>query len=83
MFDKLKQIRKLKKLKDSLGQQKVEAESKGTKVILNGNMEVEKIQLNPELDKSEQQKAIKQAFNQAVQKVQKKIAQKMSSMRKF
>lgn len=83
MFDKLKQIKKLKKLKDSLGQEKIEVQKNGTKVVLNGNMETEQIQLNPELDQLAQQKAIKEAFNQAVREIRKKIAQKMSSMGKI
>jgi len=78
MFDKLKQLRELKELKDSLSQEKAEVEKSGVKVIVNGKMEIEEIQLNPNLSKEEQEKTLKECVNGAMKKIQMAIAQKMS-----
>jgi len=78
MFDKLKQIKQLKELKDSLSQEKAEVEKKGTKVIVSGKMEIEEIQLNPDLSREEQEEVLKECINEAMKKIQMIIAKKMS-----
>ncbi|MCD6085841.1 YbaB/EbfC family nucleoid-associated protein [bacterium] len=78
MFDKLKQLREIKKLRDSLSKEKIEVEKNGVKVVLNGKMEVEEIQLNSDLGKEEQEKILCQCFNEAVRKIQMILAKKMS-----
>jgi len=78
MFDKLKQLKQLKGLKDSLSQEKAEVEKKGIKIIINGEMEIEEIHLNPDLNKEEQEEALKACINEAMKKVQMVVAKKIS-----
>lgn len=77
MFDNLKQLGKLKQMKEILEKEKGTEEVKGVKITINGKMEVEEVILNPELSSDEQAAAVKQCFNQVVKKVQQKAAGKM------
>ena len=83
MFEKLKQIKKLKDLQSSLSQEKAEGEKNGIKVVINGKMEIEEIELNPELSREEQQKYLKECLNETMKKVQMIAAQKMQQMGGF
>ena len=83
MFDKLKQIKKLKELQDSLSQEKAEVEREGIKVVVNGKMEVELIQINSELEKTQQEEILRDCINEAMKKMQMAAAQKMSQMQGF
>ncbi|HZJ42084.1 MAG TPA: YbaB/EbfC family nucleoid-associated protein [Patescibacteria group bacterium] len=83
MFDKLKQIKQLKELRDSFSQEKEEVEKKGIKVTINGKLEIEDIQLNSDLSKEEQEKILKECINEAVKKIQMVLASKMSQMPGF
>jgi len=83
MFDKLKQIKQLKELRDSLSQEREEIEKEGIKVIINGKMEIEDIQLNSDLSKEEQEKILKECINEAVKKIQMVLTSKMSQMSGF
>ena len=80
MFENLKQLKKLKELKSVLEKERQEVEIEGTKITVNGKMEIEQVILNPELDKEKQEKIIKECFNQAVRKIQEQAAQKMMQM---
>jgi DNA-binding protein YbaB len=80
MFEKLKQLKQLKDLKDSLEKEKIEIEKNGIKIIMNGKMEVEEIELNPTLTKNEQEGVLKDCFNDAMKKIQMIAAQKMMQM---
>lgn len=80
MLDKFKQLRELKKLQDELGKEKIEIENQGIKVIVNGQMEIEEIQINSELGKTEQEKLLKECINEAMNKMKMLMAQKMQQM---
>jgi DNA-binding protein YbaB len=80
MFDKFKQLKKLKDFQNSLGKEKMEVEKNGVKVTINGKIEIEDIRLNPELDKERQEKAVKDAINDAVRRMQYVVAGKMQEM---
>ena len=80
MFDKLKQLKEFKDLQDKLSREKVEIEKQGTKLIMNGKLEVEEIILNSALNKEEQEKIIKECFNDGIKKIQMLAAQKMFQM---
>lgn len=80
MFDKIKQMKQLKEIKDSLAQERIETEKEGTKVVLNGNLEVEQIILTPEMDKERQETILKDCINESVKKVQFAMAQKFQGM---
>ena len=83
MFDKLKQMKQLKELRDSFSQEREEVEKEGIKVIINGKMEIEDIQLNSDLSKEEQEKILKECINEAVKKIQVVLTSKMSQMSGF
>ena len=77
MFDKLKQLHQLKKMKDILEKEKREVEKEGVKVVVNGKMEIEDIRLNPEMDVEKQEKLVKDCINEAMKQIQQEAAQKM------
>lgn len=83
MLDKLKQLKQLKELQDALAKERVEIEKSGTKVVVNGKMEIEEIQLNTELSKEDQERVLRDCINEAVKKVQFAAASKMSQMSGF
>jgi DNA-binding protein YbaB len=80
MFDSLKKLKELKELSDSFSKEKIEIEKKGIKVIINGKMEVECIQLNSELSKEDQELILKDCLNEAVKKIQGILVQKMPGL---
>ena len=61
--------------------EKIEVEERGTKIVVNGKMEIERVELNDELSKEEQETAVKDCFNGAMKKMQMIVAQKMQSLR--
>jgi DNA-binding protein YbaB len=63
MFDKLKQLQKLKDLESELGKQILEKEINGVRVAINGKSEIVSISLNTEISKEEQEKALKECIN--------------------
>ncbi len=77
MFDKLKQIKQLKELQDSLKKEIIEVEKSGVKIIVNGKMEVESVTLNDDISIEDQEKAVKDGINEAFKKIQTLAAQKM------
>ncbi len=81
MLDKFQQIKKLKKLQDELGREEMEAEERSTKVVINGKMEIVRVELNPNLEKEEQEKALKGALNKAIKEAQKKAAESFSQIK--
>lgn len=78
MFDKLKQMKQLKDLQDSLKKEEVEYEKNGVKVTINGKMEILEIKLNSELDIQTQERVLKDCINEVMKKVQMVAAQKLS-----
>lgn len=80
MFDKFKQLKEIQKLQKDLQNEKAESEKNGVRVVVNGKMEVEQVQLNSELEQEKQEKAVKEAVNDAMKQVQKIAAQKMQGL---
>lgn len=84
MFEKLKQIKDLrsqaKTMQNMLGQESVSAEKGGVTITLNGNIEMTNIVIADGMTKAQIEKAVMEASNEAVKKVQKVIAQKMQAM---
>jgi len=83
MFDKLKEINKLRELRKQLKEEKVEIERNGVVVIVNGGMEIEELRLNPDLDLRRQTKSVKNAINDALRKIQISSAKKMKDSGDF
>lgn len=80
MFDKLKQLKQLKDMQNALGKEKLDVEKDGVKVTINGKMEIESISLNGELETGRQEKLVKDCLNDAMHKMQMRVAQKMAGM---
>ena len=81
MFDQLKKIRELSNLKDALSKEKIVVEKNGVKIVVNGEMKVEEIHLNPQLETSEQEKILKECFQEAQTKIQSLLLEKFSGMK--
>jgi len=81
MFNKIKDLAEMKKqagaMQAALADEQLEAENHGIKIVMNGNQEVLSVEVNSELSKEEQEKYLKETFNDAVKKVQQLMAQKM------
>ncbi len=80
MFDNLKKMKQLRELKSSLAKEMIEIEKEGVKIKMNGNMEVEEISLNSELEKEKQEEVVKDCFNDAIKRIQRLLAEKMMQM---
>jgi DNA-binding protein YbaB len=83
MFEQLKQLKKIQEIQNALKDEKITYSHNGIEIIINGKLEVEAIKLNPMLAVSDQERALKDAFNEAMKKVQMVVAQKMQSMGGF
>jgi DNA-binding protein YbaB len=77
VFDQLKKIAELKKMQEEFKREKATVEKRGVSVTINGNLEVEEIKLSPDLGNEDQQEILKQCLNEAREKIQKTLAQKM------
>lgn len=81
MFDKLKQLNELRKMKNAIQTETVMAERNGIKITINGSFNVEDIAVSPEAKQNANlEKDLRACFNDAVGKVQAVLAQKFSSM---
>jgi len=84
MFNKLKQVKDLrdqaKTMQNALSGEKVEAEKGGVKVVMNGNLEVQSIEINSELSKESLENTVKDCVNDCMKKAQKLMASKMREM---
>ena len=80
MFDKLKQLGKLKEIKASLSQEEVKIEKGGMMIIMDGNLEIKEISLNAEINKEEQERILKECFNEGIKQVQIKMMGKFKGM---
>jgi len=84
MFNKLKQFKDMrsqaKDLQKTLADEYVSEESNGVKVKLNGNLEVQEVKVNTELEKDYLERTIKDVTNKAIKKTQKIMAKKMQDM---
>ncbi|MEI7498536.1 MAG: YbaB/EbfC family nucleoid-associated protein [Candidatus Falkowbacteria bacterium] len=87
MFNKLKQIKDLrsqaKTMQSALAQEIVTIEKSGVTVKMNGNMEVLSVVVAEGTSKSTMENGAKDAFNDAVKKMQKIMAQKVQEMGGF
>ena len=80
MLDKLKQFKQLKSLHDAAKSERFEASKDGVRVVINGNIQVEEVTLNPDLDLEQQAKVLQACFNDAVQNAQMGMAQKLQNL---
>lgn len=77
MFEKLKQIKKIKQMHEDFEKERFEIEKQGIKVIINGNLEVQEISLNQELDKLSQEQLLKECLNEVAKKAKMALAKQL------
>ena len=84
MFNKLKQFRDLrsqaKTLQNALAGESVEYEKNGVKVVMNGNMEITGLAVNPDLAKDKLENTLTEAINETIKRAQKVMAKKVQEM---
>jgi DNA-binding protein YbaB len=80
MFDKLKELGKIKKLQKSIENEEFEAEKEGVKVVINGSFMVKNITLNPALENNKQENVLKECLNDAFKKARLAVAKKFSQI---
>ncbi len=80
MFEKLKQIGKLREVQKSLEEEKIEIEKNGTQVVMNGNLKVLSVSLNPGLEREEQERILTECFNEGMEKIKFAMAQKFQGI---
>jgi DNA-binding protein YbaB len=83
MFDKLKDLKKLKDLESSLGKERVEKEKNGIRVVVNGRAEIESISLNAELSKEDQERYLKDCINEVSRDAKMIMAKKAAEITGF
>ena len=81
MFDKLKDLKKLKDLDSALAKEMIEKEKEGVKIVINGRGDVESIFLGAGLEK--QEKVLKELLNSASQEAKMKMARKAAEITGF
>lgn len=89
MFNKLKEVKDMrdqaKQLQNQLSQESVMISSEGGKInlVMDGNQTVVSLDIDPELltpeKKEDLEKGLRTAFNDAVKKIQRVVAQKMQA----
>jgi len=83
MFEQLKQLKKIQEIQNALKDEKIEYEKNGIKIKINGKLEVESIELDHSAPAADQEKLLKDAFNDAMKQVQMVVAKKMQAMGGF
>jgi len=83
MFDKMKQLKKLKDFEGSLKKEQITKEKNGITVTVNLKMDILDIKLNPELDINEQEKKLKECLTDAMNNAKMEMAKKAQSMGGF
>jgi len=83
MFDKIKQLNKLKNLQKEMSKEKHTIKEGNIEITINGKLEIEQIKLNPDLSIKKQQEILQKIINQAINEMQKQIARKAMNMPGF
>jgi len=83
MFDKLKDLKKLKDLESALGKEIIEKERDGIKVVINGKSEIISITLNPEMDIKKQEELLKNCINDVSRDAKMMMAKKAAEITGF
>ena len=76
MFQKFSDLKKAKALQKTFAEEKVEMEDQGLKVVINGNMKIEEIHLDPQLKAEEQAERLKAQIEQKAREEAKEIIER-------
>ena len=84
MFNKLKQFKDLrsqaKQLQNTLSQEVINIQKNGVTITINGNLEVQKVEIEDGLSKEKIEDGVKNGINEGIKKMQKVMAKKMQEM---
>ena len=80
MFDKIKELAKMKTLQKSIEKEEFTSEKEGVKVVINGSFVILNISLSSDLDKDKQENILKECLNDAFKKARLAVAQKFSQL---
>lgn len=83
MFDKLKDLRKLKELDSALAKEMIEKEKEGVRVVVNGRAEIESVCLNNALGKEKQEQVLKELINDACREAKMNMAKRAAEITGF
>ena len=78
MFDKIKEMNKLRQLQSAIKKEKVKTGKEGTEVVMRGDFAVISITLNPELPVKQQEDVLIDLLSEARKKMQSTIQEKFS-----
>ncbi len=77
MFEKLKDLKKARKMQQAFMKERYSVESNGIKVTVNGSLQVEEILIGPEVDRDQVGEMVRHSVNQALKEIQQKLAQQL------
>lgn len=80
MFDKLKQLNQLRQIQKTLEAETLSYEKHNIHVTIDGKMTIKELTLDPARSPKDQEKAVRECINEAMQKMQQLMAQKMAGM---
>ena len=80
MFDKLKQMKQIRDIQNTLKKEKFTKEKGGVRVVVNGTLAVEEIILNPDLGQDRQAMLVKDCINDAMRDAQMAMAKQFQGM---
>jgi len=77
MFEKLKDLKKARKMQQAFMKERHTVEGNGVKVTVNGSLQVEEILIGPEVDRDRVGEVVRHSVNQALREIQQKLAQQL------
>ena len=77
MFKKINDLKKAKALQKMMAAERITKEKDGVVISVNGQMQIENIQLNSRLELKHQEELIKDLTNEALRDLQKTLAVKL------
>ena len=80
MFDKIRQLKKARDIQNSLKEKEITVEENGFLVVIDGSLKVKEIKINASLNKEDQEIALKNCLNKAMQEAQMMAVKEISQM---
>jgi DNA-binding protein YbaB len=80
MFDKLKQLNQLRQIQKTLEAEILTHEKNNIRVTIDGKMTIKDLTLDPNKPAHEQAGSVKDCINEAMEKMQRLMAQKMAGL---
>lgn len=73
MFDKLKEMNKLRQLQSAIKKEKIRIKKDGVEIAMRGDFAVTSVKLNPDMDLKKQEDILIDILSEARKKMQKRI----------